>query len=401
MPLNQYGDPLKYENPAFGLKRPQYGSGYDNLYTSIRGDGVSDLRQNSTNINYGFNLNAETILYRPNTVDRGYVFFTRPMLALHEENLAKDSRLSSYLTTDVRSVHYYVKCLLDPRLCYESSLIAPPGSGPGAKAAFATFQPQYLPEKPPMLDNENPFITLFSNCLKELNGWPDPRSSFFVTEPNLGGAQTVYVDSHNRERGVFDLSATFDNPQGNALVLALNLWREVQSLTWEGILHPYPDMIFNNLIDYKTGIYRFTLDQYRKKIVMCAKTIGTLQAPDSSKLLNYSRTQSMVREDQEINVNFKCEGADYNNPYIFIEFNLTLCIGNKEFQKLLHADIKGPEEREKLFEDSTFGLELVPDNLREYFNFRCYPWVNLNTRTLEWYVSKNSKEYQYLVSNLS
>lgn len=397
--LDKYGNPKDYNNPAFKLPRPKYGSGYDNLHTSIKGDGLSDLRQSSTNINYGFNINAETNFYRPNTVDKGYVFFTRPMLSLHSENLLRDSRLSSFLTTDVNSVHYYVKCLLDPRLCYDCSSEIPKGDGVKQKI-YDSFQPEYFKTPPPMLDNQNPFLTLFSNTLKELNGWPDPRSSFFVTEPNLAGGQTVYVDSHNRERGVFDLSATFDNPQGNALVLALMLWRETQSLCWEGIMHPYPDFIFNNLIDYKTGIYRFTLDQYRKKVVMCAKTIGTLQAPDSSKLLNYSRTQSMVRDDQEINVNFKCEGADYNNPYIFIEFNLTLCIGNKEFQKLLHADIAGPEERDKLFKDDSFRLEKVPDNLKDYFNFRCYPWINLNDRTLEWYVSKDCKEYEYLTNNL-
>lgn len=394
--LQELAEKNKAKGLTNGIPTPSYASGEENMYAYIKGDSVSDLRQLTTNINYGFNTNNVTTFHKPNTMDKGYVFFTRPQLALDDENLLRVSSLGSFLTTDVRSVHYYVRCVLDPRLCYDWQHPTP---GDVGNIVYEMFQPTKL-ACPPMLVNEIPFITLLSNTCRDLSGWPDAKSSFFVTEPNLGGGQTVMVDSHNKERGSFDLSGTFFNPEGNALVLLLQLWRDVQAYTWEGIMHPYPDHIINQLLNYKTAIYRFTLDQYRRKIVVAGKTIAAVQSPDLSKLLDYSIDQELVRADKDINVNFKCEGLDINNPYILIEFNQTMAAGFAPFNKLINADINGSKDRESILNDDSFELELIPPSLRDYFNFRALPFININTRELEWYARKDSKEYQFLVSNI-
>ena len=48
------------------------------------------------------------------------------------------------------------------------------------------------------------------------------------------------------------------------------------------------------------------------------------------------------------------------------------------------------------------GLEKIPKALLSVFNYRAYPYINLDTTELEWYVSTNDPMYKTIQSsNLS
>lgn len=291
----------------------------------------------------------------------GMAFFTRPQLNLSTGNLRNQRKLYSFLTKNPRSIHRYVRMMLDPRLAYTENLTCP------------------------FIDNRLAFIPILTNNLETMGGWPDPVLPTYKTPEGLRREQQTIADGYIDIYNNYSMDATFRNTMEEPIVLMMKLWVWYASQVFEGMLSPYIDMVMENEIDYNTRIYRLVLDETKRyvKKIACTGASVPVNVP-MGKFFDYQKNDSYNTQNKTINIRFDCDGAEYDDDIIALEFNMTSAIFNPEIRKMR----KGLKH----------NLEKIPIALMPMFNYRGYPYINLDTLELEWYVDKTTKLYQKRVN---
>lgn len=323
-----------------------------------RHQSIGSLDKALGNTLYGLNrLKSIPLLPIPKD-GMGYVFFTRPQLNLSTANLRGHRKWNSFLTGRSDSIHRYVRMLLDPRLKNKVNGLDNLNS--------------------PLIDNDNVFIPIFSNTLKTLTGWPDIVMETTTTPEGKKKEQFSISDGITEIYNSFDLDATFLNIQEQPIDLLMEAWLLNTSKVFEGVLSPYPDFVVENELDYNTRIYRLVMSHDNKKVRKIASTIAAPITLPGGKAFDYNRDAVYVEQIKEINVRFKCVGAEYNDDVLIDEFNSAVSIFHGGMRKLdrgnpLHNMVK------------------VPPDMLAMLNHRGYPRINPITKELEWWINKQTR----------
>ena len=298
-----------------------------------------------------------------NTDNVGITFFTRPRLNLSYDNLAMDRTLSTLLVNDEKSIQQIIRAYLDPD--------RQAGIGVSSRKGDEIIKSAFV-------DSKNPFITVLTNTITSLSGWPDVTVDTFSSKEGLFKEAWSMIDGNTKIYGLFELTANFQNPAGDPISLLLSVWTRYASMAYLGEVFPYPDSIAENEIDYQTRIYRLVLDPSRRfvqKIAACGAAFPTVNPLGAA--FNYDANRHFTGENDEVSVTFRCMGAEYNDPITIKEFNDTVVMFN-------------PNMRASNLKSKKGSMVQIPPEFILPMNNYGYPRIDPLTFELQWWLDKST-----------
>lgn len=308
------------------------------LYAS-KGNSLNGLFQDSM---YGLD-SIHGAMHMSEIEDHGLTFFTRPMCNLTSANLKSDRITSMLDSLDPRMIAFAVRAFLDTKF-------------------IGNYK---IPMKDSLFVNDaNPFITILSNRLVGLSGWPDPVLDIFTSDQGFFSESITYPNGWDQLTKAYDLTATFNDIQGSVVLMTILMWTRYLMQVTRGILSAYMEDIEDRRLGFTSSIYRFVMDPSKQYITKWAKATGTF--PRSIPLgayFNYDYNAANVDTSMNMSVPFSVAGkVDYLDPVIFLEFNTLV----KRFNPGIESfTVASPQERVKL-------------------NHLCLPYIDMLTNKLEW-----------------
>ena len=310
----------------------------------------------------------------------GFAFFTRPQLNLSTLNITNYRGFYNLLTHNKASYQAFTRLMLDPRLAYT------------------------VGKSSPFVDNQNPFISILTNNIISLSGWPDLTAPVYTSDTGLYGQEMSFVDGVTNHFEAFDVDATFKNTRGNPLLYFFYIWIKYQTLVFEGILNPYFDMITENEIDYNTRIYRVITDPTKRYVtqIACTGASFPINVPTGN-LFDLNTDTPYNTRNSELNIRFRCMGFMAFEDIIKYWFNQTVAIFNPSIRKILEHDLHSSGDAATR-EDPAWVYHMpgsdyvkVPyllgmaaethgvDSGLLSVNHHAVPYINLHTNELEWW----------------
>lgn len=337
----------------------------------------------------GNNLHGINYRQTGNAVPRskdgyGFAFFTRPQLNLSALNVTNYRGFYNLLTKNTASYQAFTRLMLDPRLGYASRLTSP------------------------FVDEQNPFISVLTNNIVSMSGWPDLTVPVHTSATGLYGEEHSFVDGVTNHYEAFDIDAVFRNTRGNPLLYFFYIWIKYSSLVFEGILNPYFDMIAENEIDYMTRIYRVVTDPTKRYVTQigCTGASFPVNVPTGN-LFDLNTDTPFNTRNAELNIRFRCMGFMAFEDIIKYWFNQTVAIFNPSMRKVLQHDLENWGDSATR-EDPAFVYQIpgsdyikVPymvgmaaemqgvDSGYLTVNHHVVPFINLHTNELEWWAPQN------------
>lgn len=318
--------------------------------------GLGTLSSNYAELLSGFNHRSIASIVPINTENSGITFFTRPNLNLSGDNLAQERLLTPLLTNNVMTYQRVIRAMLDP-------------------VGNVFDQTHTRKITTPLFDEKQAFMPLLTNGLKSLTGWPDIAMDTFTSKEGLLRENWAMADGTHKTYTVFDLNATFRNYGGDPISLLLTVWLVYMSSIHREAMVPYLKSIVLNRVDYQTRIYRFTLDPSRTRIQKWASAMGCFPTgvPIGS-AINFSDQDPYTSDNAtDVSTSFKAQGAEYMDPIILNEFNETVTLFNPGMDEDLRAGT----------------YQKIPYEFLKLFNYQGYPYINILTNELEWWVAKD------------
>lgn len=355
---------------------------------------IGSIRRAIGNNLFGINM-RQTPTAVPSARDSlGFTFFTRPQLNMSVSNVTNYRGFYNLLNDNAASYQRYTRLILDPRLA----------------AIGASGRPEEPNATCPFVDPYSPWIPILTNNITSISGWPDLMAPIRTTDAGLYGEEISMVDGVTNHFESFDVDATFRNTRGNPLIYLFYIWIKYETLVYEGILTPYMDMILENEIDYQTRIYRLVLDQQKRYVSYIASTGASfpMNVPTGN-LFDFNSESVYNDKNKDINIRFRTSGFMAFEDIIKFEFNKVTALFNPDMRKLLtldeaggNADINLRENPNKVYRVPGSSMvklpyslanmidSMIPTNNSYYnLNHRAYPWINLTTNELEWWVKSN------------
>ena len=280
-----------------------------------------------------------------NSVFSGFTFFTRPRLCLRDYNICADRKFSILRTTDRTSVPYAIRCLLDTQ--------------------FASDDQDA--DKCPLFDKNNPFLVPLCNAVKSVSGFNDPALVTETTEGGFFSEDQTYVIGGDRLARTYDINCMFRDFPGSPILAIVDYWCQYMANLTDGSMQQYADAIDFNRMDYTVSIYRFLMDRTNRYIARWSKCTGCFPvSPPSGVVFNLNEGEFLVNAASEINVPFKANRIEYDDPVILKEFNMLVRRyakddiingGLKAFSQVAQNNFSGiPYIRPA---DNMFGYELL------------------------------------------
>jgi hypothetical protein len=329
-----------------------------------RSSGMGGLSTSYADLLSGYDHRGMGSAVPIHTEGNGLVFFTRPNLNLSYDNLSQDRMLTPLLTQNAYTYQRALRVMLDPVL---GNLNLPEGTLAKNLAS-------------PLFNVKQAFLPLLTNTITSLNGWPDISLDTF-TSPE-GRLREVWSlgDGTSKNYQAIQLNATFRNIGGDPITLLFAIWATYIDHVHQDVMTPYLENIMENRIDYGTRIFRFTMDPSRTRIQKYASCMGAfpIGVPIGA-AMNFSRDVPYSHENQqEVAIGFQGSGAEYMDPIILQEFNDLVTMFNPEM-----AD----DYRPSIFTKVSYQY-------LKNFNkaSSAFPWVNMQTCELEWYVDTGTYE---------
>lgn len=322
-----------------------------------------------TNSFFGIN-HMQTPLPVPMNKDHyGMVFFTRPLLNLQSANLKNVRRYYPLLTTEEKSVHRAVRCMLDPRLQVfgqESTDVT--GTSMGLNC--------------PLIDPLNAFMPLLSNHIESFSGVPDTLIPIYDSPQGQYREQHTMVDGTAINYSAYNITATFRNSRGDPITKLFDYWVHYMGHVFEGLLVPYTDMMIANLIDYQTRVYRLILDPSRTTVVgiwACGAAFP-LSVPRGAQF-DYNIEKPYNDASAKVQIQFQANGSIVDDEILVWSFNRVV--------GAFHPSMRTEVTREQ-------SMAKISREEMAVFNCRAYPRIDPQTRELEWWVTK---EYYAAIIN--
>ena len=299
---------------------------------------------------YGINHRQQPNSVPLNKDYHGLTFFTRPRLNMTRDNLRQVRRFTPLLTNESMSIPRAVRAMLDT----------------DAKLYDHTS---------PLMDDYQAFIPILTNQLITISGWPDIVAPTYTSKPGAYKEAFSLVDGVTDYYETYDIQANFRNIQGDPITALFLTWVHYQSMVAQGIMVPYPDMIYENEVDYNTRIYRLIMDpskRFVQKIAACGAAFP-ISVPIGAQF-NVDTDAPIARATDQISMTFRCTGAMYQDDILIDEFNSTVEMQNTE--------MRGSDANR-----ARSLVKLAPE-MFNLFNHRGYPRINPISYELEWWVPK-------------
>lgn len=332
----------------------------ESVDTITKNNGYGEFSSIASKSFYGINYRGFGNPIPMNKDQFGLTFFTRPKLNLSYDNISRVRAMTLMLSEKKESVPRAVRAWLDPI-----------GSSPLKEVTGRIIREGY---DCPLVDDYNPFLTILTNNLISISGWPDPEVDTYTSKPGLKKEEWSMVDGTYRIFNTFDVTATFKNIDSDPITWLFHTWCTYMTLVYEGVFSPRLEEILNNRIDYQTRIYRMTLDStrtYVQKIAACGAAFP-IATPLGAHFDYNNETPYNVDNDQ-ISIPFRCIGVDYLDPITMHEFNELVMIRNINMRE---------DKRNKTF------IKLLPSE-KILFNYSGYPLINVDTNELEIWVRQD------------
>lgn len=333
-----------------------------------RSTGMGSLSSSYAELMGGFDHRGMGAAVPIHTEGNGLVFFTRPNLNLSYDNLSQDRMLSPLLTRNPYTYQRALRVMLDP-------VIGHMNLSQTTASNIST----------PLFNEKQAFIPLLTNTITSLNGWPDISLDTFTASEGRQRETWSIGDGTSKNYQAVQLNATFRNIGGDPITLLFAIWATYIDHVHQDVMTPYLENIMENRVDYGTRIFRFTMDPSRTRIQKYASCMGAypIGVPIGA-AMNYSRDTPYSHENQqEVAIGFQGSGAEYLDPIILQEFNDLVAMFNPEMD---------PSYRGGAY--TKVGYQYL-----KHFNKsqNAYPWVNMQTSELEWYVDTTT--YNAVVSD--
>ena len=344
---------------------------------------IGSLDKSIGNNLYGINSRGSNSPLPMDKTHQGYTFFTRPQLNMTTFNVSNYRGFYSLLSGRETSYQRFTRMTLDPRL-HDYGM------------------------RCPFVDPENVFIPILTNTLSSMSGFPDLTVPTYTSEPGLYGEEHGFVDGVTNHYESFDVDATFKSMRGNPLIYFFYIWIKYQTLVYEGILNPHVDMITEDEIDYNTRIYRIVLDESKRYVKYMGATGASfpLNVPTGS-IFDFNSDKPYNDSNAEVNIRFKSFGFTPFDDILKKEFNEAGAIFNQSLRAILVHDLSSPVNETVTRHNGTSVYEVVGSSLvkiphylvgtmdgnvygNPYYgsNYRAYPYINLATGELEWWVPR-------------
>lgn len=333
------------------------GSNKDILTELLRSAGRGNRSTAIFDFLHGFNcLNPGTSSVDMNRDTDGYAFFTKPTLNLTYNNISLDPRLEFLTDKDPRSAGAAIRAMLSPvgwrGIPYDDN----------------------DKSRSSIVDDKCAFIPMMTNSLVAMGGWPDYNVETYKTKEGIGKESMSWVEGRPRLPGVYDLTLTFKNLNGDMLTQMLSAWWIYQGSVAEGSIKPFAEFLTWFAVDYQTRIYRFVMDESKTYITkMAIANAGFFPAVPIGSAFNFDATKYFITENDTISVPFQATVIIYNDPRIAKWFNTIGTIANPALANR-HENM----------------VKLSPIQKAEY-NFRAYPYIE-DDYELAWWVSKEVYE---------
>ncbi len=307
----------------------------------------------------------------------GYTFFTRTDCNLDLQNCKIDRRFEEMLLSPNESSDKAILAMLDP-LCPITL------ADPTIKRLGAPLAPG-IP-----FDNRQAFFPILTNSLLSISGFPDNTLDVYTSEEGIKREQWKMVDSTDEVNYGFSLNATFRNLDGDPITALFTRWCNYMSNVYNGIMLARVENRIQRRKDYETAIYRFLLDPTGRFVTKYGKTIGFPTNNNIGAIMNYDVRTPFVTDNDQINIQFECEGAEYCDPIIIRDFNATVFMHNPDMIPDPNSDEYTPIGKDNLVKLARTELDL--------FNHYGYPYINPVTKEIHWYIS--IEEYQNVMNEV-
>lgn len=293
----------------------------------------------------------------------GMIFFTKPDMNMRASNIGRSRVHSPLLTPSALSYPRAFRCMLDARH----------KDHPNGEAF----------ECPGLVDPKQAFLPLLSNLVTNCGGWPDLEAPTYTSDPGVYGEQMSFVDGIASVYRTYDMTINFRNIQGDPITAIMYYWVMYAQMVFEGKLIPHTQNNVETAIDYATRIYRIVLDPTKRFVQKIACTGGSF--PDRIPLgaaFNYENNGVFNSENKEIGINFRCIGTDYFDDIIIHDFNRTVMQSNPDMGDIRTTTLPYVNESTR----RANGMMKVPQEYLYLFNFNGYPFINVLTYELEWWI---------------
>ena len=306
-----------------------------------------------TNNLYGLNPTHIEEKIHGDSSFKTHVFFTRPQLNLTSANCILSNELIKLLTVTDNSIHRYTRAMLDPRLFHSEANI-----------------------KSDLVDPLNPFIPALSNFVTKIGGWPDVVMATRTSKEGYLKEQTIIADGTTEIYNSFDLDMTFRNVSQEPITTIFGIWLDYMDKVHKGRIMPYMDMIMRREIDYMSRVYIITTDETSNVIKKITNTGAGFPITNPMGMFSdFDKASNTNKTPKDINIRFKCIGAEYNKHNSMLDFNALVAAFHPKMKKL-HTG------------DANSGMMQVPESLYPLLKYRIYPYIDLATNRLLWYVDE-------------
>lgn len=357
---------------SMGSHGSKVGEYVDIINNIVRTSGAGSHFNRFQDVFYGFNRLPQIPELPLHKETQGLILFTKPELNLAYDNIAQVRQLSHLLTQDPNSAMNAVKLALDP--------ITQRGR-PTSGQMYGGVAGNRINSK--LTDPNNPYMTLLSNCCISMSPPPDLGVNVYTSPEGVFKEQWIMNDSIAENNGYYDLTCTFANIKGNAVVMTFLTWVLYMGLLRMGDVKPHHHNRVRDRMDYNTRIERLKLDDTGRYVESWFHTGASL--PKSISIgapFGLNRLQPMEYENKEVTVQFASVGAIYNDPIQLWEFNERMLRWNPNLKE---------GSRKSMFYK-------VPPQDQALTNMHGYPLINLATRELEWWVNK--EEYAKITKGI-
>lgn len=333
----------------------------EQLVDSISKDsGIGQMNDAYFNMMRGINHRGLGNPVSSNQDNTGLILFTRPDLNLSYDNLARQRVLMPLATQqdEPPTLQRAVRSILDPR---------------GNKRGINS----------PLVNELSPFISVLTNNLISLSGWPDIAPETYSSKEGVMLEAWSMITGIAKHNGNFDLTASFRNTQGSPITLLILTWLYyAYGVRFEN-MEPYMENVVNTTVDSKTRIYHFILDPGRQYIQHSA-VAGFGAQPTTfpiGNLFNYTGGDTMQQSQEQLPITFKCSVAEYNDPINFRELNRLVA----EFNPMLKIVAMDRKNITTVGEVQDTWVK-IPREFMKRGNYEGTPLIHEDTGELYWYV---------------
>jgi len=230
-----------------------------------------------------------------------------------------------------------------------------------------------------MVDPKQAFIPLLSNTLISASGWPDMQLGTFTSQQGVYREEWSILDDTSMINNAFDITCNFRNIQGDPVSVLFTTWLHYMAGVYEGTMLPYPDSIWEQEKDYECAFYRLVLSPDFDYVNKIARTIMFPTSAPTGAIFNYETDKPRAADLDQITVQFRAQGAEYNDPILIDEFNELVA----EFNPAM-GNLKLTSDG---YKDPSGALLRIAKADRKYLNFYGYPHIDPATGKIDWFIA--------------